>query len=303
MADEVLGKNLDEYKDQEEEPKENNNNNNEPQEAQNTDNNEQTTETPNFTENDVKKEGETEEQYLDRLVGEGKKYKNVEELAKAYHNINMFVETLKREKRDIEQEYNKERERAKTIEEIMQMVQSDDEGNKQRPEDAEYSQEPASEKKAMDERSIQQKIEEALNKKEAEDKQKATYEKSINRLKEEFGSEKKAFEYVQQYIGNDDSKKKVINELGRTDPEGLVNLIRPYATREQQADNSLTSPTPGASYRVDGQQARAGLPITWSEASRLRKEKPEVYYSGDFQSKLHRAARIAEEKGVDFFNT
>lgn len=244
---------------------------------------------PEFTPQDARKEGETREEYLSRLVGEGKKYKDVEELAKAYYNLNMFAETLKREKREIENEFNKEKERAKTIEEILELVK---ESGTQ-----DVIKEPVEQQKE----DIEKKIAKAIELKEQERMRKEMYNKTLQRLREEFGSEKQAFEYIQKYIGKDKNKQAVINQLGMTDPEGLIALIRPYAT---QKTDGVATPSGETSYRVNADTNKtAGLPITWSEANKIRKEKPEVYYSGSFQSKLHQAASIAEARGIDFFNT
>ena len=57
--------------------------------------------------------------YLTELVGEGKKYKDATELAKAYANADQFIETLKSEKHTLEEEYNGFKLKAKTVEDVL----------------------------------------------------------------------------------------------------------------------------------------------------------------------------------------
>ena len=64
---------------------------------------------------------------IEELVGEGKKYRSVEDLAKAYKNADQFIETLKTEKRTLEEQYHDAIAKNRSIEEIIEALNKQNE--------------------------------------------------------------------------------------------------------------------------------------------------------------------------------
>lgn len=234
------------------------------------------------------------DEYLNMYVGEGKKYKDVKELAKAYANADVFIETLKREKRDLERELQEERDKYKTLADVLDSLNSNalntsvnkkeiSNENKNKEEDI-YT----VVKKVLDEERQQYEIQQ---------KKLQTKEKLI----QAFGDEKTAAEKIQQFVKDNPAKKSVVEILATTDPDALIKLINDQP--QQQQEQKKFSPTVGGKSASNDSIAKGVLPITWSEARRIRKENPQYYRSHKFQQLLHRAALEAQKQGIDFYRT
>ena len=211
---------------------------------------------------------------LEQLVGEGKKYKSVEDLAKAYMNADQFIETLKTEKRQLEQDFQTKLTEARTVEDVLaalnNQTSSTDGGGGQAP-------------PVLDENVISQTVDRLLSLREQRARQAETVKLSWSKMEEAFGGKPAAVEIVKKFIGNDPTKRELVDKLGATDPATLVNLMKSYTP-------------PVENFTEDNQTKSSKLPdgsagkLTWEMAKKLRKENPALYNSRQFQSELHRAA-------------
>jgi len=221
--------------------------------------------------------------FISQYVGEDKKYKNTEELAKAYDHLNRFAETLKHENKEYSAQLQEQQTRSKTIDEVIDYIKTTTptETTNETPPDFDKL---ISQK--LQERDIQAREIEIQN-------------KSKELLISTFGDEGKAAEAVNTYISNDPNKKNLVMILGKTDPEGLARLLNVSTENKEQ---SIVSPTMHSTKTTTSQGVGA-LPLTWTEATRVRKEDPKRYRSHAFQRSLHQAAAVAEKEGINFYKT
>lgn len=63
-----------------------------------------------------------EQTYLNKLVGEGNKYVDTENLAKAYMNLEQHTETIKQEKLELENKLNIQQEKDTHLETIVGLL-------------------------------------------------------------------------------------------------------------------------------------------------------------------------------------
>lgn len=222
-----------------------------------------------------------EEGFLTQFVGDGKKYKDVESLAKAYHNIDKHAEIVKKENEEYRQELEALKAKEKTVEEIMAAVND-------QPEQVA----PVVEAPQID---ITSEVAKVLEQQELNKKLEATRNESKQKLVDAFGEEK-VVDVVKNYIQGDPSRDQIVKTLTQTDPNGLVKLLESTVSTEE---NSVVNTT-GVTTKTMNTNT-AGIEITWSQAKELRKENPELYKK--IQGKIHRSAEAADKMGIDYYGT
>jgi len=214
-----------------------------------------------------------EGEFLQRLVGEGKKYKSTEEVAKAYVHAVEFIDQLKEQQRNHEAELQNLREIAKLKENLEQKV--------------ERLEQVAKSSEVIAPELVAKLVNETLDKRSFETKAKENKKLAWDKLTEIYGDLNAAKNAVTQYVGGNDHKKDFVNQSAVTDPESLVELIKskiPVKTPQGVDQNIENGTVPD----VDFEKQVEGL--TWSKAQEIKKKDPKLYRSMKFQLKLHEAA-------------
>lgn len=220
------------------------------------------------------------DEFLGQFVGEGKKYGDVESLAKAYYNVEKHADIVKQENEEYRKELEQLKTKEKTIEEIMEAVG-------QQPDPVVEQAQPV----IPDVNAL---VDKALAEKEQARRLDEVRSKSKQSLVEAFGEEG-AFKTVELYVKGDPAKDNIVKTLAQTDPVGLVNLLK---TVEQPASTVVnTTGVNTAPIRADS----SGLEITWSQATEIRKSDPDAYKK--IQNKINRSAAAAEKQGINYFAT
>jgi hypothetical protein len=207
---------------------------------------------------------------LEELVGDGKKYKTVEELAKAYKNADQFIETLKTEKRTAEEQYHDAISKSKSIEEILAALNETKTTIVEKPT---QTQEPVD---------VKGEVAKVMAEREAAAAKKATADASWLKLATLYGDLDKARVAVTEYVGGDPVKAKLIETLGSTNPDEMVKFM-----------SSMKGPV--ETFTDDGSGSQAdpnGIPaaLTWKLAKDIKKNNPRLFNSMKFQTALHSAA-------------
>lgn len=207
---------------------------------------------------------------LEELVGDGKKYKTVEELAKAYKNADQFIETLKTEKRTAEEQYHDAISKSKSIEEILAALNETKTTIVEKPT---QTQEPVD---------VRGEVAKVMAERETAAKKKETADTSWSKLAELYGDLDKARVAVTEYVGGDPVKAKLIETLGSTNPDEMVKFM-----------SSMKKPI--ETFTDDGTPSNAdpnGIPaaLTWKLAKDIKKNNPRLFNSMKFQKALHSAA-------------
>lgn len=243
--------------------------------------------------------------YLESLVGEGKKYKTVEDLAKAKFYADEHI-------RKIEEENASMRVIESKIETVLEKLQAstgntntqgtnEGHGNSGNP-TPQASPTPST---SVESTNLEEELEKLLAKKEAVKQQSINKDTALNKLSEVYGDSDKALKAIAKVAFDKDGKRKeaianMIDHLSINDPDELVTFITKMVDK-----NDVVSITPGA---TDGGTATHTVPngsgtFTWSYAKKVRKENPALYNSTEFNDKLYAAIQRAESLGVDFYST
>jgi len=225
-------------------------------------------------------------EFLDNLVGEGKKYESADDLAKAYHHANLHIDELKS---DLD-EYKGGKE---LLNEVLDEIRNSN---------PEESTETSAPPQAPVETQIQTEDVAKLVSDEFSKKEKATLEQqnvqtSFEKLTAIYGSESNAKAAVAKTIGSDVNIKDTIDRLSLTSPDSMVKFITGITPADPLAEGN----TPGVDTATPASIGAGGL--TWEQCRQIRKDDPKKYASPTFRASIEAAANAAAAKGVDFFAT
>jgi len=225
--------------------------------------------------------------YIDQLVGDGKKYKSSDDLAKAYHHANLHIEELK-------SDLNEYKGGKELLNEVLSEIRNSNE---------EESVETHALPQAPVETQIQTEdvakiVNDQFEHREAIAQAQNNVNTSLEKLVGVYGSEIKVKAAVSKAIGNDKNVKDVIDNLSRTNPDTMVKFITgTVPTSEVDVSN-----TPAINNSTGGVPTFEGV-LTWDKCREVRKENPRLYKSVEFRKQMEVAAAEAAERGVDFFAT
>jgi len=225
-------------------------------------------------------------QFLSNLVGEGKKYKDADDLAKAYHHANLHIDELKS---DLE-EFKGGKE---LLNEVLDEIR-----NSNPEESTEVSAPPKAPAEAqIQTEDVAKLVSDEFSRKEQETQAKNNVQLSFEKLTEVYGSQSNAKAAVAKTIGNDEHIKNTIDSLSLTSPNTMVKFITGVTPAESLAEGN----TPGVDAAASSPIGVGGL--TWAQCREIRKADPKRYNSPEFRQSIEAAANSAAAKGVDFFAT
>jgi len=225
-------------------------------------------------------------QFLNNLVGEGKKYRDADDLAKAYHHANIHIDELKS---DLE-EFKGGKE---LLNEVLDEIR-----NSNPEESTEVSAPPKAPAEAqIQTEDVAKLVSDEFSRKEQETQAKNNVQLSFEKLTEVYGSQSNAKAAVAKTIGNDEHIKNTIDNLSLTSPNAMVKFITGVTPVESLAEGN----TPGVDAAASSPIGVGGL--TWAQCREIRKADPKRYNSPEFRQSIEAAANSAAAKGVDFFAT
>ena len=244
---------------------------------------------------------DTTPDYLDILVGDGKKYADNGNLAKGYANLVTHNSTIKEEKDAMKLELDALKAQHKTVDSVMEAIKKG--GPAANAADDLGQQQQAAATQGLSKEDIVALVTGTLDKRdeEAETKNQVTQieanqQKTWEDLSKVYGDQTKAIAAVALYVNGDKQKTEMVQKLGSYDPATLVTII--------------TTAIPAQGEHVDFGLADKGnnnpdkneVPVpqglfTYAQAEVVRKKNPKVYNSRKFQMRLHQSARdMGDEK-------
>jgi len=223
---------------------------------------------------------QTERKYLEELIGEGKKYKSLEEgfeaLAKKAEHADNFIETLKGEKQQLEQQYQEQTTKTRTVDEIVELLRQPTPAPT-KVEEPKKEDQP----KGITLEDVQRFLEEKEQLSTA--KQKADNLWARLSSEEVFGSAAKAKEVVAKYINGDSAKKTLVDQMAMYDPSGLELLLKSSVSQESNVSFMDTSSSEKNSEAVTIGKNK----LTWDVVNKIRKENPKLYHSKEFRDRMY----------------
>lgn len=232
-----------------------------------------------------------QENPLEALVGEGKKYASVEELAKGTLHLTKHLDTIMNEKADLEDKLTRQQTSDQMLSEIFAKLDGLDAGGDpndpddptpNQPEHPDNDDGPITVTKVRD--LLQTMLTEQDQKKQEQAKIeaiKANQAKTLAGLEKALGSPDAAKAALAEYVGEDQGRADVLNRMASYDPEGAVEFV------VQRTKKEGVSFGDGKTRHVGGEDNASGL--TWVKARQIRREDPEYYESREFQNQLMQA--------------
>lgn len=228
---------------------------------------------------------------LTNLVGEGKKFKTVEDLAKGKLEADQFIETLKQELADLRQE-SATRARLEEIVDNLTSARRAEENYQEAP-NHRPNESPSQPQVTPD--AIQHLIDQTITRREQQ--QTATQNRQVvkEKLKEVFGSD---------YVSKLESRREELglsqsdmDSLAARSPTAFLALVAP----NQGRSNTPVSP-PRSSVRSEAltHQNPTAQPGTWAYYEALKQSDPKKYWSPAVQGQLHKDALKASKEGRQF---
>lgn len=217
--------------------------------------------------------------YRELLVGEGKKFKDDEALAKGKLEGDRHITTLEAELATLRTELNKR----KTLEEVVEQIKSarvqPDSGNNQKP----IVPETPSDAGINNKDDILKLVNQTINQQKTIDQARLNVETVRSELHKVWGD---AYpEKLAQATKELEVSKEFLASMAETNPKAFLKVVQ-GAVPPRAGDPNISSPprnsaTPSANNLVQG---------TFKTYMEEQKKNPKLRYDRDYQAKLHREA-------------
>lgn len=199
--------------------------------------------------------------YFNELVGEGKKFKDTESLAKGKYEADTYIKTLEHKLDTTMADWAKEREEYNTRAKLQDLV---DQLSRQQPQDQLTPPPVQGEKPSLDLTQIKSLVSEEMSQIEKQRRQKENFDRVQKTLKDRFGS---SLNDRLQEIGLDGTSAA---QIAKDNPD---LLLRALGTNQQQSPGFQAPPRNSSGFTPQPPQKR-----TWSYYQELRKKNPNLYY-------------------------
>lgn len=215
--------------------------------------------------------------YLEALVGEGKKFKSPEDLARGKYEADLYVNTLTKRMDEMREDYAQLRQdynsRAK-LEEVLDQQKTQQHASSEQPNAKDVDRRP--EIKPED---IATMISSEIMKQETSKREAENYRTVQAKLKERFGSNKEA---LKQHLDELDLSEEFVKELAKKSPKVVLRTLG----LDQPAPKEDFSAMPRSSLRRDSFAPKTQK-RTWSYYQDLKKSNPDLYHSKEITNQLH----------------
>lgn len=233
--------------------------------------------------------------YLSEYVGEGKKFKDPADLARAKAHSDAFIERLQRELSGIRNELNT---RAK-LEELMDRMSAtntDRNVTTQATQTAAENGQDGTATRNLSPEDIEKVVEQRLAAREHERQITNNVSAVKNRLMAEFGDN-----YVAELEARTKAlglSKDFVAEIAKKEPKALFALlgIESVNGSQQKSQNDVFSAPPKSSVNTAGFSAVGTSEKKFTDFEKIRKTDPARYWSAQVQNELHRQAMKLGEK-------
>lgn len=229
-----------------------------------------------FDQNDDTPQLDQSKNYLEDLVGDGKKFKSVEDLARGKAEADLYIETLNKRSDQLREDYLKMREEATAQAKLQDLIDRlENRTTPQLPVESPERQPTPS----FDPSKLPSLIREESIKLENERKADTNFKQVQNKLKEQFGNN--AQQVLQERMNSLDLSIEDINSLARKSPTAFYNTLGLNNTQTE----SLIGPP--RSSNTAGFQPRGETKRTWAYYENMRKTQPRMYYDSKIANQMH----------------
>lgn len=217
--------------------------------------------------------------YLPELVGEGKKFKSQEDLAKSKVQSDLFIDELKRELKETREyalQLKNDNQSKANLQELIDQLQS-----RQSDSTTPARDNPTSEQAPFDPKQIKDLVSSTVQEITTAEKQNQNFNMVMSKLQERYGSN--YANVLKQQIDELGITREDINEMARKQPKVVIKTLGLDAAPRQDGFQAPPRSTDNRSSFAPTTQER-----TWTYYQNLRKTDPAAYFTTKIQDQLHR---------------
>lgn len=230
------------------------------------------------------KTDDAEANYLEELVGEGKRYKTAAELAKAKIHADAFIENLKTQTEELRTELDKRM----ALEEMFLKTKNDDTKPVDPPIEDKTTADPPKQVQAdqskVDESELIEKIKAELKREAEQTSQAANFEVVKTRLLAELGESDKVNKFMDEQSQKLGFSVSELADIAAKSPTAFYNLMG--LQNQTKASPDLSSTVKTEAFQPSNSQPKPG---TKAYYDKMRKESPRKYLSAAVQLEIHKA--------------
>lgn len=247
----------------------------------------------NLQNSDPNKEQDNVSSFLDQYVGEGKKYKTPEDLAKAYANADKHIPALEGELKSMRELQTKQFEQL--YERINSRPQQDKDDQNDRDDGNTNRETPPNGNTKADEDDLNTRIKRVLDETNQEGVAKRNAAESQRILEEQFGGVEGAKEAVIKRARELDVSPQFLADAAFRSPNALMNLM---GIDPNKRSTNTPSSRSDVNQQAFGNQNSGPRPGTYAFYRNLQRTDLRSYMSPRIQNQM---MKDALEKGQDFF--
>lgn len=227
--------------------------------------------------------------YLEELVGDGKKFKSPEDLARGKFESDNYIKILQQRFDELREDHERVRSESAAKARLEEII--DKFGNLQKDDnrdDTDEAKQP--EQKPFDPKQLEDLIASKFTERELQRKQQDNFNAVKEKLKEHYGSNYQ--DALQDQIDNLGLTKEFFNDLARNHPNVL---FRTLGLDQQPSQKPIIAPPRGsAMFKPSTPKKR-----TYSYYQQMRKDNPKLYFDREIAVQMH---NDAQEQGEAFFD-
>lgn len=217
--------------------------------------------------------------YLEELVGEGKKFKSPEELARGKYEADNYVKTLESRMDELRNDYLRLKDdsasRAK-LEDLINQMKTQQLASSEQPLANEVTEKPT-----LDTKQIESLVSTKVQEIEQLRKEKDNFNSVQTKLREVFGDNYAG--KLKEQIDNLGLTTDFANDLARKHP-GV--FMKTFGLESQIKQDNFQAP-PKGSVRSDTFRPQGAQKRSWSYYQELKKSDPSIYYSKKIANQMH----------------
>lgn len=230
--------------------------------------------------------------YLEELVGEGKKFKSPEDLARGKYESDNYITILQQRFDELREDHTRLRDEnaAKArMEEILTKLDTKIQ-DRDTTDDANDKKPDAGNSLQFDPKQIEDLVTSKLTEREVQRKQEENFNQVRDKLREQYGENYASV--LEDQINEMGLTKDFFNDLARNHPSVLFKTLG----LDQTAQKQSYSPPPrnAMTFKPSAPKKR-----TYSYYQNLRKENPKIYFDRQTAIQMH---NDAQEQGEAFFD-
>lgn len=212
--------------------------------------------------------------YLSELVGEGKKFKTVQDLARGKYQSDIHIDLLEKTKDQLRADYLKLSEDAQAQATLKDLVTQLKAPNQQPASSITPQANVDNQRPSIDQKDLESLVDSRMNERELSRKQSDNFKVVQDRLKERFGSNYQTV--LKQQIDDLQLTSDYVNDLARRSPEAF---FRTMGLNNEQPRNDSFQPPARSSLRVDSLTQKADIKEegSWAWYQNLKETNPKLY--------------------------